>query len=198
MTFGSLFGLLYLAHLSVAGPRTPSTEDDAEFKPIMESELPEGFPGYTPVGQVQIKQYPAYRRATSAGPTAFWSLFSHIKRNDIAMTAPVEMTYEADSPGPAEERSMSFLYGNASLGRPGKSGRVQVADVPSMTVVSIGVRGGRTASSVDEARKHLKAWLRDASDRYASNGPVRVMAYNSPFVPRHKQFFEVQIPIRQL
>ena len=37
--------------------------DDREFKPIVEAEMPEGFPQYTPVRDVQIKRYPAYRKA---------------------------------------------------------------------------------------------------------------------------------------
>ena len=59
--------------------------------------LPEGFPDPTPAGEIQIKRYPAYRLARSkmsgADSVAFWTLFLHIKKNEIAMTAPVEMTY---------------------------------------------------------------------------------------------------------
>ena len=36
-----------------------------EFQPIKEAEMPKGFPTYTPVGQVEIKKYPAYRKALS-------------------------------------------------------------------------------------------------------------------------------------
>ena len=35
-----------------------------EFKPIKEAEMPKGFPGYTPVGKIEVKQYPAYRKAS--------------------------------------------------------------------------------------------------------------------------------------
>ena len=31
--------------------------DDGEFRPIVEAEMPAGFPQYTPVGEVQIKEY---------------------------------------------------------------------------------------------------------------------------------------------
>ena len=74
----------------IAGDVTNSDED---FRPIKEAEMPQGFPGYTPVGQIEIKQYPAYRKAFASGPAEFWLLFSHIKQNNVAMTAPVEMDY---------------------------------------------------------------------------------------------------------
>ena len=35
-----------------------------EFQPIKEAEMPKGFPTYTPVGQVEIKEYPPYRKAS--------------------------------------------------------------------------------------------------------------------------------------
>ena len=66
---------------------------------IREAELPDGFPDPGPAGKVIVKEYPAYRLARFAAlqgqPASqngmFWPLFQHIKRNDIAMTAPVEM-----------------------------------------------------------------------------------------------------------
>jgi hypothetical protein len=52
------------------------------------------------VGTVVIKEYPSYRMARFAareGQSAnqdqmFGPLFKHIKRNDIAMTAPVQIS----------------------------------------------------------------------------------------------------------
>ena len=172
--------------------------DDTEFKPIVEAKMPEGFPQYTPVRDVQIKRYPAYRKA-KADPNAgraFWTLFSHIKKNDIAMTAPVEMSY-ADGQSP-REGSMAFLYGRPDLGQAGRQGSVEVIDVPPMVVVSTGVRGPRTTDSVAEARDRLKNWIETNKERYAADGQMRVMAYNSPFVPRNRNYFEVEIPIRPL
>jgi hypothetical protein len=172
--------------------------DDREFMPIVEAEMPDGFPQYTPVRDVQIKRYPAYRKAeaelNSGG--AFWTLFSHTKKNDISMTAPVEMSY-TDGQRPSEA-SMSFLYRRPDQGKSGREGSVEVIDVPPMVVVSTGVRGPRTTESVAEARDRLKAWLESNKERYASDGELRVMAYNSPFVPRDRNYFEVEIPIRPL
>ena len=172
--------------------------DDTAFKPIVEAKMPKGFPQYTSVRDVQIKRYPAYRKA-EADPNAgraFWTLFSHIKKNDIAMTAPVEMSY-TDGQRPSEG-SMAFLYGRPDQGQAGREGIVEVIDVPPMVVVSTGVRGPRTTESVSEARDRLKTWLDTNKERYVADGQMRVMAYNSPFVPRNRNYFEVEIPIRPL
>jgi len=169
--------------------------DGKAFQPIKEAELPAGFPGYTPVGEVGIKHYPAYRKAEADATAgrAFWTLFTHIKKNSVAMTAPVEMTY-ADGDRPKESK-MAFLYGQPDMGRTGQQGRVQVVDVPAMTVVSTGVRGPQSAKTVAEARQRLNRWLTENKD-YTPAGSLRVMAYNSPFVPRDRNYFEVEIPIR--
>lgn len=159
------------------------------------AEMPSGFPTYTPVGQIEIKKYPAYRKALMRGPASFWTLFQHIKRNNVTMTAPVEMDYGDPLAPEKNERSMSFLYERADQGSPGRQGSVEVVDVPAMTVVSIGCRGARTESAIAEAREKLMAWLNQRKGEYVVAGPLRVMGYNSPFVPRDKSFFEVQIPI---
>ncbi len=159
--------------------------------------MPEGFPPYTPVGKVEVKEYPAYRKAEAAGRIAFWTLFRHISQADISMTAPVEMTYQEDGPPVGREQAMAFLYGDPTLGTPGRQGGVDVSDVPPMRVVSIGVRGARTNAAVSTAHNRLLDWLGEHAEQYQQDGPVRVLGYNSPFVPRDRQFFEVQIPIRE-
>ena len=167
-----------------------------EFQPIKEAEMPKGFPGYTPVGQIEVKQYPAYRKASTSGLAEFWTLFLHIKQNNVTMTAPVEMDYGDPRAAKSKERSMSFLYERPDQGSTGKQGFVEVTDVPAMTVVSIGCRGERTAAAVAEAREKLLKWLDEKKEDYVSVGPMRVMGYNSPFVPRNKNFFEVQVPVK--
>lgn len=178
-----------------AEANSPASE---EFKPIVEAELPQGFPGYTPVGTIEVKTYPGYRKASAAGAAAFWKLFAHISRNDIAMTAPVEITYGQPDEQQRDERSMAFLYGRPDMGEAGPKGLVEVADVQSMTVVSMGARGAHTASAVEEARRQLQAWLDERADEYRAAGPLRVMGYNSPTVPAERRFFEVQIPIEKV
>jgi hypothetical protein len=206
MRFWTLVAVGFLVTVTLCIPlirsvnaETSDSEDasEGEFTPTMEANLPEGFPSYTPVGVIEVKDYPAYRKATSSGPASFWSLFQHIKQNDIAMTAPVELTYATEPSESQRERAMAFLYGKASLGSLGRAGAVEVADVPAMRVVSIGVRGGRTADAVSKASSRLEGWLEANANRYVADGALRVMAYNSPFIPRDRQFFEVQIPVKE-
>jgi hypothetical protein len=190
-------------------------------KPFMfnESKLPLGFPPPSPTGQVVIKDYPAYRLARiraldagrSAGPnTMFGPLFNHIKRNDIAMTAPVEMTYPRAVPvadgdrlpsaGAKRVESMAFLYGDPSLGAAGPDGadqRVVVEDVPEMTVLSVAVRGGYTEANFTAGIDKLQAWLAANPGQVHAVGPPRYLAYNSPFVPGFLKIGEVQLPVER-
>ena len=57
------------------------------FRPLIEAELPRGFPPPTPVGELELKQYPAYRMAQtdSASGNDFWTLFQHIKNHIIKL-----------------------------------------------------------------------------------------------------------------
>jgi len=175
-------------------------EKDLSFRLLVEAKQPTGFPAPTPVGEVEVKTYPAYRkaRAETSPNLAFWTLFSHIKKDDIAMTAPVEMVYTFGPISQPKEQNMSFLYAEPGLGKPGKAGSVEVIDVPPMTLVSTGVRGAKTEPSVLGARRRLETWLKANRATWMTEGPMRTMSYNSPFVPRDQNYFEVQIPIRQV
>ena len=166
-----------------------------DFRPIKEAEMPRGFPGYTPVGKIEIKKYPAYRKASGNGAGEFWTLFHHIQQNNVQMTAPVEMDYGDAKGKTTRQGAMSFLYEMRDQGRVGRQGSVEVSDVPEMTVLSIGCRGARNAAAIETARQKLLNYLEDSKDKYSIAGPLRVMGYNSPFVPREKNFFEVQIPV---
>jgi hypothetical protein len=192
LSLSTLFGVGLLTVRSAI----PSRASAEQFRPIKEADMPKGFPDYTPVGQIEVKKYPAYRKATATGEAEFWTLFSHINQNHVAMTAPVEMDYGDPLGQKTAERSMSFLYGAADRGTAGKQGDVVVSDVPAMSVVSIGCRGQRDSASVAKARRKLLDYLEEHKGQYTVAGPMRVMGYNSPFVPRDKNFFEVQIPIR--
>ena len=158
--------------------------------------MPAGFPDYTPVGEIEFKDYPAYRKARASGTTRFWTLFRHISQNNVKMTAPVEMDFGDPVAETFREGTMSFLYERPDQGSAGEHGSVEVVDVPAMRVVSIGCRGGRTSAAVMEARRKLLRHLAGNKD-YVVAGPMRVMGYNSPFVPRDRSFFEVQIPVRR-
>ncbi len=94
------------------------------FQPVFESDRPTDFPSLTPVGTIQVKSYPVHRAATARSPAEgglprnllFWQLFGHIKKNDIAMTAPVVMDYARDD---GAGTAMSFLYASSDIGKTG-------------------------------------------------------------------------------
>jgi hypothetical protein len=174
---------------------------DLAFRPLLEAQLPAGFPELTPVGQIQMKKYPAYRMARTKmngrENNAFMTLFFHIKKNDIAMTAPVEMTYSDQQGQTKQPIAMSFLYQNDRLGSPGQDTKVEVVDVLPMTAVSIGLRGNVPQEEVGKARTRLERWLTQHADLYRAAGPLRVLGYNSPFIPTGRRYSEVQIPVTE-
>ncbi len=173
--------------------------DLLQFEVLVESPLPEGFPEPTPVGEIRVQVYPTYRVAktemASVESLAFWTLFNHIQKHDIAMTAPVEMTYSAEADGATKKTAMLFMYRSTEQGKLGLDGKVDVFDVPGHVAVSIGIRGKTTKERIADAKSRLENWLVDHRDEYESAGPLRIMGYNSPFVPDKKRFTEVQIPV---
>ena len=170
------------------------------FEVEREAPLPEGFPEPTPVGEIRVKSYPAYRLArTPSGLSqnvAFFTLFGHIQSRDIAMTAPVELTYGAGDGGRPKEESMAFLYRRTTQGEAGKAGLVEVADVPAATTVALGLPGEFTPDRIADARGRLEAWLK-GHPAYEPAGPLRVLGYNGPNVPKDRRYFEVEIPVRE-
>jgi hypothetical protein len=172
---------------------------DLTFVPRMEADAPSGFPAPTPVGEVQLKAYPAYRAARTdmagerqTGP--FWKLFNHIQEHEIAMTAPVETRYAQD-----DERirgtHMAFLYASPELGRAGAEGAIEVVDIEPMQVASLGCRGQMERGAIEQARKELEAWVAQRDDLQPT-GALRTMGYNSPQVPSSRRYYEVQLPVK--
>ena len=169
---------------------------------VKEAPLPVGWPELTPIGEVQVKQYPVYRAAVvdetrMAGETGpmFRTLFQHIKRNDIAMTTPVEMGYsrgESDSPGMV---SMAFIYREPDWGAVGEDGNVVVRDIETQTMASIGVRGNYKDQRMRDSLVLLDAWLAERSDQYIVTGPPRYLGYNGPFTLPFMRYGEVQVPV---
>lgn len=181
-----------------------SVASDLSFRPRMEAPVPPGWPSFTPVGEIRVERYPAYRAAfTTRRPLVlresrnFWTLFQHISSRNIPMTAPVEMPM-AVADGGLRESGMAFLYPDLDTGQIGEAegGAVQVINVPPMTVVSIGIRGKNTASRVEAAYERLIAWLDANQDRWQRAGNPRVMGWNSPSVPDRLSYTQVQIPVR--
>ena len=170
--------------------------------------LPEGFPQPTSDGQIEIKQYPAYRSATvqvtgdlgSASSRGFSPLFRHIKDNDISMTAPVEAQYpsatlqtNAASQG---DTAVSFLYRRVDMVPKAVGPDVQVEDTPPMTVVSVGVRGGYDYAIYTKGIERLQGWLA-AHPEYSVAGSPRRFFYDGPFIPDAMKRSDIQIPVQR-
>ena len=177
---------------------------DLRFRPVVEAPVPVGWPHLTPVGWIEVKQLPAYRAAwveradlgEGARNSMFFTLFNHIQRNDIKMTAPVEMTYgERAGGGAGGESAMAFLYERPDQGKLGPEDAVEVRDMAPVTVVSMGLRGVNSQAGIRAAEARLRAWLAKRADQYSASGPPRVLGYNSPGVPGAMRYSELQIPV---
>ena len=169
------------------------------FKPRVEAPVPTGFPAPTPVGVVEIKKLPVYRMAKVAnsgmGGNNFFTLFNHIKKNNIEMTAPVEMTM-TEKNGKYTESSMAFLYQETTLGKVGPQGNVAVLDTTECTVVSVGMRGSPSSENIESARRWLLEKIKTTPQAYEIAGELKVMGYNSPFMPEKLRYYEVQLPLK--
>ncbi|MEO0478372.1 MAG: heme-binding protein [Planctomycetota bacterium] len=172
--------------------------EDLRFEPVREAAMPPNFPAFALVSEVVLKNYPRYRMAVASmegarsqtGP--FFTLFNHIKKNSVEMTAPVQMDYDDEA---GEEQMMAFLYETADQGETGEDGSVQVIDVAPVMALSIGARGYESDRRVDALRQQLLAWLATHPELEVA-GPMRRMGYNSPGVMGGRRFFEVEIPVR--
>lgn len=199
-------GVIALLSLCVTASSCVSISDGTWY--IKEAKLPEGWPTLTPVGQVQVKQYPTYRAAVvhdaqlPAGGerSMFRVLFRHIKDRQIAMTAPVEIGYavpsQEESSAKAEMVSMAFLYRQPAQGQIEADGPVSVRDLPGRTHASIGVRGGYTQDRFNAQLKTLDVWLHEHSSEWQPAGQPRYLGYNSPFILPFMRYGEVQLPIQ--
>lgn len=170
--------------------------------------LPQGFPPPTAAGTIEIKQYPAYRAATVqvsgnlayASSRGFTPLFRHISNNDISMTAPVETRYPTDTLASGAtvegEAAVSFLYGSLDIVPEEIASDVVVADIPPMTVVSLGTRGGYDYDIYTDGIQQLQTWLAAHPD-YEIVGPPRRFFYDGPFIPNSMKRSDIQIPVRR-
>ena len=180
--------------LTEAKKEVKKIAEQLAFKPKFESELPAYFAPPTPVGEIEIKSYKPYRMAKtpSVGRTAFFKLFNHIKKNDIKMTSPVQMTYDGDK-DKLSETEMAFLYPDSETNGSAKQDDVEVIDTDPVTVISMGMRGRPSATEVEEAAEMLRKASVHFPMKFELKDEVRLMGYNSPAVPPKDQFYEVQI-----
>lgn len=161
-------------------------------KYVDEAPLPENWPAPGPYNEVTEKTYPSYRAAFTNGKGergAFWTLFLHIKKNDIPMTAPVEMPM-MDDEGNLEQKGMAFLYQNGKVGSAGPDGsKVEVRDVPSAKALSYAWQGSDSNKNVAIAREALEAVI---EDRGLETTGFRMLGYNGPGTPRDLKTWELQ------
>lgn len=164
------------------------------FTPTAEATLPKDFPTFTPVGMIEVKTYPVRRQAVAK---QFMTLFGHISKEKIAMTTPVEMEFAEQPSGKLSQQSMAFYYSDPEIGQAGEKGSVEVVDDAPQAVVAIGGRGYRRTATMDDYKQRLETWL-EQNPEYEADGPLRAMGYNSPMMPRDRQFFEIQIPVKKV
>jgi hypothetical protein len=188
----------------ISAPAEPASKSDggkpapAEPQYKEESPLPKGWPEPGPFNQVVKKEYPAYRAAfTKEGSPngSFMKLFRHIQRNDIPMTAPVEMKMDADEDQSMKMEQMAFLYQSPEVGKTGADGvEVEVRDVPALEALSYAWNGNRDDKATKKAREAIDAEL---SKRNLKAESYRLLGYNSPFVPRARQTHELQAILKK-
>ena len=163
-----------------------------KFKPSLSANLLAGYPELTPVGFIEVKEYPAIRVAKAK---SFFPLFTFIGMNRIEMTSPVNMCYSQNRKGLWVQEEIAFLLPKGK-GTPGKKGRVEVVDMPKHQAVSLGVNGKAEAKNVSAASKRLRAWLKASKDQFEVAGPLRVLTYNAPGTREEVAYIEVQFPVR--
>jgi uncharacterized surface protein with fasciclin (FAS1) repeats len=172
--------------------------------------LAEGFPDATRPGAIEAKKYPAYRSAVarssgagvSSGDSLFFSLFNHIQRNQIEMTAPVINTYRTprmiETPRATGEVTMEFVYRTPEEGKAGPDGpAVEVIDHPARTFACLGFQGGdMSADQMRDALAAIRKWLDAHRQEWVEDGPPRRLGYHSPLTPADQRLWEVQIPVK--
>ena len=180
-----LFGALASFGAQPEEPKAPPSY-------VSEAPLPDGWPLPGPYDQVTEKSYPAYRAAftTQKGQNlAFLRLFRHIQKNDIPMTAPVEMAMDGKDGG-LEMSTMGFLYQSGKVGTAGPAdGALEVRDVPAEKVLSYTWQGEDSKANIGKARESLDAAL---AARKITAGSFRLLGYNGPGTPLLKRTWELQ------
>jgi hypothetical protein len=159
---------------------------------VSEAPLPDGWPQPGPYDQVSVKTYPAYRAAFTTNrwqSFGFWTLFGHIRKNNIPMTSPVEITMAKDG-DQIGMSAMAFLYRNDKVGAVGTAGKkVEVRDVPAAKVLSYTWQGADTKANVAKAKTALEAAL---AERKLTARQFRLLGYNGPATPRARATWELQ------
>lgn len=159
---------------------------------------------YTPgvPGQFVVREIPEAKvlvTAPEAGETPadevargrmFRRLFAYIDKNDIPMTAPVEVRPDGAAGG------MVFYLGKDSAARSDlkDSTTVKLITIPARTVATISTRGSYTEERYREAEKTLTARIENSKEWKAA-GPAYRVYWSSPFMPGFLKKSEVHIPV---
>jgi hypothetical protein len=164
---------------------------------VDEAPLPKGWPKPGPYDQVSEKSYPSYRAAFTTENRdngAFGTLFSHLQKNDIPMTAPVEIAMAEGDGQNLRQTSLAFLYQDPGVGKTGADGaKVEVRDVPAMKTLSYTWQGDRNDANIAKAKAALEAALKD---RKIEAKGFRLLGYNGPGIPELKRTWELQALLR--
>ena len=164
---------------------------------VDEAPLPKGWPKPGPYDQVSEKSYPPYRAAFTTAKRengAFGTLFSHIQKNDIPMTAPVEISMAEGDGQNLRQTSLAFLYQDTAVGKTGADGaNVEVRDVPATETLSYTWQGDRNEANIAKAKAGLEAALKD---RKIEAKGFRLLGYNGPGIPELKRTWELQALLR--
>lgn len=197
MTMKMTLGFLAAALCGWACVSLATSEPAAAPEYVDEAPLPEGWPKPGPYNEVVEKQVPAYRAAFTSPrllKSEFWTLFGHIKKHDIPMTAPVEMGMEVEG-NDMDRASMAFLYQNQQVGKAGKDGEdVEVRDVPAAKVLTYAWQGPDSRQNLLRAKAAIDARLQE---RGIEGVTYRLMGYNGPRTPRAKATWELQVILPQ-
>ena len=186
--------------------RATSAADD-EFQPIVEAPMPAGFPEYTPVGQIEVKPYPTYRMAKADGGSSFWTLFSHIKKNKIAMTAPVKQEVSSEKiamTAPVNQEVtdgtwritfvMPSKYTLETLPEPLDT-RVVLKEMPGRLFAVLKYSGTWSQKRYEEKKAQLEMFIQQRG--FQSVGEPIFARYDPPFKPWFLRRNDVLIPIEQ-
>ncbi len=151
----------------------------------------------TPVGTIKILNLPERTALEASSKVSYFDennglfrkLFRYISTNDIAMTTPVEADI---TPG-----KMRFFVGAEDLEKKlADSNEVKIKSVPTIKVVSIGIRGGYTKARFLENEKKLYHWLTE-NKKFEKAGESYGVYWNGPFVPRLLKRSEIHLPIQK-
>jgi DNA gyrase inhibitor GyrI len=119
----------------------------------------------------------------------FRKLFNYIKKNDVAMTVPVEARID--------DANMVFYVGPGDDQKNLESaGDVKVALVPERTVASLGMKGSYSAKNFKKAKARLEEWL-EGQNKYIVKGEAYAVFWDGPYVPGFMKRFEVHVPVEK-